>query len=504
MSEIEKPLSIPSHWTWTTFDGIGSWTGGGTPSKRKDEYWDGDIPWVSPKDMKRLEIEDAEDHITSEAVAESSAKMIPAGSLLFVTRSGILEHTLPTAAAKVDLTINQDLKALTPHGNADTAFLLHYTRAVALPILRACSKDGTTVASLESERLYNYPVPVPPLPEQRRIVDKIEELFSNLHAGVVSLKTARRQVDRYRQSVLQAAVEGRLTADWRQSHDPEPAEELLERILEERRAQWEKRYRWRRYDSKGKEPPGGWKDRYKPPGSADPEELSDLPPSWTWVPFEQISLLDSGKAFKSKNFRDEGMPLLRGANVAPGHLKWDDTQYWPADDVAKYEHLLINEGDVILAMDRPLISSGLKIARAKKTDIPCLLVQRVARFKPMLEDLTPYLYLVCNTQRFIQHLSEGQTGTQIPHVSKKGIRAFHIPLPPLAEAKQIFAEVERLLSVADDTVATIDRELQRAERLRQSILKQAFSGKLVALTEGVPQASGDGEVSAGTQVELGL
>ena len=107
-----------------------------------------------------------------------------------------------------------------------------------------------------------FTIPVPPLPEQRRIVDKIEELFSNLDAGVASLKTARRQVDRYRQSVLQAAVEGRLTADWRQSHAPEPAEELLERILEERRTQWEKRYRSKRYDSKGKEPPSGWKDRY--------------------------------------------------------------------------------------------------------------------------------------------------------------------------------------------------------------------------------------------------
>ena len=79
-----------------------------------------------------------------------------------------------------------------------------------------------------------------------------------------------------------------------------------------------------------------------------------------------------------------------------------------------------------------------------------------------------------------------------------------MPLPPLAEQKQIVAEVERLLSVADDTAATIDRELQRAERLRQSILKQAFSGKLVAHTEDAPPASGDGEASAGTQVELGL
>jgi len=95
-------------------------------------------------------------------------------------------------------------------------------------------------------------------------------------------------------------------------------------------------------------------------------------------------------------------------------------------------------------------------------------------------------------------------GTTVQSIKSKALYKYPVPLPPLAEQKQIVAEVERLLSVADDTAATIDRELQRAERLRQSILKQAFSGKLVAHAEDVRQASGDGEVSPGTQVELGL
>ena len=144
--------------------------------------------------------------------------------------------------------------------------------------------------------------PVPPLPEQRRIVDKIEELFSNLDAGVASLKTARRQVDRYRQSVLQAAVEGRLTADWRQSHAPEPAEELLERILEERRKQWEKDYR-AKYEAKGKEPPSGWKKRYKEPESPDTEDLSALPEGWIWTNTDSISTVYGGVTKNSSERR---------------------------------------------------------------------------------------------------------------------------------------------------------------------------------------------------------
>ncbi|MCS3650377.1 restriction endonuclease subunit S [Salinibacter ruber] len=341
-------------------------------------------------------------------------------------------------------------------------------------------------------------VPLPPLPEQRRIVGKIEELFSNLDVGMADLQVAGQQLERYRLSVLQAAVEGRLTADWRRTHDPEPADQLLERILEKRRERWEEDYRTKRYDSKGKTPPDGWKDRYSEPDPVDSSDLPSLPSSWKWVRFEQISLLDSGYAFSSDKFTDEGMPLLRGANVAPGHLKWGDTEYWPEDEVGSYEHLIVEEGDIILAMDRPLINAGLKIARAEESDTPCLLVQRVARFKPVFESLTAFLYLTCSTQRFIAHLREGQTGTQIPHVSKKSLRAYPVPLPPLDEQKQIVDEVERLLSVADDAAATADRENTRAERLRQSILKQAFSGRLVPHDEDAAPPAIETSSSNGT------
>jgi type I restriction enzyme S subunit len=498
MSELEKPFDIPEHWHWSTFEGIGEWTGGGTPSKQKPSYWEGDIPWVSPKDMKRLEIGDTQDHVTETALEDSATNRVPENSLLFVTRSGILERTLPTARATAPVTINQDLKALTLSEEVCPKFLLYYTRAAKRSILRQCSKHGTTVASLESSRLYRFPVAIPPLPEQRRIVAKIEELFSNLDAGMDDLQAAGQQLERYRLSVLQAAVEGRLTADWRRNHDPEPADQLLGRILEKRRDRWEEDYRTKRYDSKGKTPPDGWKDRYSEPDSVDSHELPSLSSSWKWVRFEQISLLDSGYAFSSDKFTDEGMPLLRGANVAPGHLKWVDTEYWPEDEVGPYEHLIVEEGDIILAMDRPLINAGLKIARAEESDTPCLLVQRVARFKPVFESLTSFLYLTCCTQRFIAHLREGQTGTQIPHVSKKSLRAYPVPLPPLTEQKQIVDEVERLLSVADDAAATAEREETRAKRLRQSILKRAFSGQLVPHDEDAAPPSIDAKASEET------
>jgi type I restriction enzyme S subunit len=354
MSEASKPFDIPHHWRWSTFDELGEWTGGGTPSKRKTSYWEGDIPWVSPKDMKRLEIEDTEDHVTAKAVEESATKSIPADSILFVTRSGILERTLPTARATVDVTINQDLKALTLAENVDPQFLLYYTRAAERSILRQCSKHGTTVASLESGRLYRFPVPVPPLPEQRRIVAKIEELFSNLDAGRADLQTAQRQLERYRLSVLQAAVEGRLTAAWRRTHTPEPADALLDHILDERRENWEEQYVYERYESKGKEPPSGWKSRYKPPQPPDIESLPrapKFPERWELVSLEALETGDRSITYgvvKAGDHDPDGIRLLKSAQVREGYLDLEDVHRVSPEIDEQYSRTKLEGGEILL------------------------------------------------------------------------------------------------------------------------------------------------------------
>ena len=111
----EGPWRLPEGWVWTRLGGLGSWTGGGTPSKSNPDYWrGGSIPWVSPKDMKSDVIGETEDSITEDAVAGSATKYVPAGSVLMVMRSGILRHTFPVAINDRTVTVNQDLRALTP------------------------------------------------------------------------------------------------------------------------------------------------------------------------------------------------------------------------------------------------------------------------------------------------------------------------------------------------------------------------------------------------------
>jgi type I restriction enzyme S subunit len=162
---------FPESWQLSTLADVGEWKGGGTPSKAKPAYWKGEIPWVSPKDMKSDIIRFSEDSINEIAISESSASLIPAGAILVVTRSGILRHTLPLAVAGRNLAINQDLKAITVRPGIENSYVFQYMKSNSQDILDSCMKSGTTVESIETSQLKNFPIPIPPLPEQKKIAE---------------------------------------------------------------------------------------------------------------------------------------------------------------------------------------------------------------------------------------------------------------------------------------------------------------------------------------------
>ena len=202
---------------------------------------------------------------------------------------------------------------------------------------------------------------------------------------------------------------------------------------------------------------------------------------WPGAQVGDVAAVDSGPAFKSTHFGgpNDGIRLLRGENIEPGSLRWRDTRTWPSSMLDGYEHLNVAASDLILAMDRPVISTGLKLAPVKESDLPALLVQRVARIRPSELVTTSFLYVALQLPRFVPHLLGGQTGTQLPHMTLAGIRSYVVPLPPLEEQRRIVAEVEERLSVIDAMRASIGRAERRSAALRRSILERAFRGELV-------------------------
>jgi type I restriction enzyme, S subunit len=192
-------IAMPQGWRLAALADLGHWYGGGTPSKARDEFWsNGSIPWLSPKDMGQQVIQSTQDHVTALALSGSAARLVPAGSVAIVVRSGILERTLPIAVVPFETTLNQDMKALTPDEDVDPRWIAWGLRWHERQILQRCRKSGTTVASLDTKRLLAELLPLPSLDEQLRILEILENHLSRLEAASDLLGVALRRRGRLR------------------------------------------------------------------------------------------------------------------------------------------------------------------------------------------------------------------------------------------------------------------------------------------------------------------
>jgi len=226
---------IPEMWSWVSLGKLGPLTGGGTPSKSNPRFWGGNIPWVSPKDMKRNRIDDSEDHITDLALQNSSVSTINAGAILFVVRGMILIHTLPTAITDTAVTLNQDMKALVPEIKEMSEYLALAARHIAPSILFEVKEATHGTRRIESSILKNWAVPVPPLEEQQEIVRRVEKLLALADRLELRLAEVRRRVDSLTQAVLSKAFRGELVPTEfelakAEGRSFESATELLHRI----------------------------------------------------------------------------------------------------------------------------------------------------------------------------------------------------------------------------------------------------------------------------------
>lgn len=200
------PWPLPIGWEWSTLRNLGVTFGGGTPSKAESSYWNGPIPWVSPKDMKTDWIADAEDHISEAAIEVSSARLIPSGAILMVVRGMILSHSFPTAVSQVPLAINQDMKALLPFRADFAPMLLMLTKGLKPVILELVKRSTHGTCKLLTDELFSLLIPVPPLAEQHRIIAKVEELLALCHRLEEQLATAQTENRRLLGAVLHEAL----------------------------------------------------------------------------------------------------------------------------------------------------------------------------------------------------------------------------------------------------------------------------------------------------------
>ncbi len=328
--------------------------------------------------------------------------------------------------------------------------------------------------------LENASVPLAPLSEQHRIVARIESLFARLDEGVAALKRAQANLDRYRASVLKAAVEGRLTEQWRRANPTEESgEALLRRILAERRKRWEEQ-QFAKFEAKGKRPPKNWKKKYKEPVEPDTRNLWGLPAGWCWATVDQLGWVIGGltknPARRNLSLR---LPYLRVANVYADEMRLDDIRTIGVTK-AEFDRVSLLPGDLLIVEGNGSANQIGRVAQWDGTIKPCVHQNHLikVRFGRYIRPRWPLMWLLSPAGRsIVLHKASSTSGLHTLSLSK--VRSLPMPLPPRLEQ----VEAERVASTLRDATQIVEGGLgagiTRADALRQSILKRAFEGRLV-------------------------
>jgi len=461
---------LPAHWHWKTIGEVARTQSGGTPDRHRSDYFGGNVRWVKSGELRDGFVASTEETLSQEGVAESSAKLFPAGTLCIalygatVGKVGILT---------TDAATNQAVCGIRVPDHVDTRFLFHYLIYVRPSLIQR--RKGGAQGNISNSLVRKTDFPCPPLDEQQRIVAKIEELFSDLDAGVAALERVQANLQRYRASVLKAAVEGRLTQQWRAEHpDVEPADQLLQRILRERREKWEQD-QLAKYEAKGKKPPKNWKDKYKEPAAPDTTNLPELPKGWYWATVEQLSDQVVDCPHSTPKFSEPGHPCVDTTCIRPAEIVYQKLRY--VDNYTyneRIKRLQPKPGDIIFAREGTIGTAVL----IPESFYPCL-GQRVMVLRPNSHISAQYFTTALNSWAVKSQFAGKILGTTAPHMNVGEVKCLAVPLPPTKEQSQVTKMVEDQLSIVSAVESSLQTAKYRSNSLRQAILKRAFEGNLL-------------------------
>ena len=451
--------TLPEGWVWTKLGDIGEIASGGTPSTKVYTNFDGDISWITPADLSGFDekfIARGRRNLSEKGLNSSSATLLPAGTVLYSSRAPIGYVAIATS----NISTNQGFKNIVLGKHIFNEYVYYYLKGSKK--LAESFASGTTFSELSAKRFSQLPIPFPPLPEQHRIVAKIEELFTKLDAGVKSLEKTKAQLKRYRQAVLKYAFEGKLTEEWRETHkdELEPASVLLERIKEERKKTL--------------------KEKYKELPPQVTLDLPVLPKGGVWTTLGLCSKeIYRYPTFYGISHLKEGIPVIRGEHIREsGSISHDWGNYWyVSEDISNnFKRTILEFEDLIMSVRGSVGKIGFvdDVLSGAQISPNCI---RISLFKNYCNPKYILNYLKSITgQGFIKGFVNATT---IQTIKASLIIQIPIPLLPLPEQHKIVEEIERRFSVADSVEKVVNQSLKQAERLRQSILKRSFEGKLV-------------------------
>ena len=415
--EEEQPYPIPENWCWTYLSCVAQWGSGGTPSRKILAYYDGEISWIKTGELNDELIYESEEHISSEAIANSSAKLFPIHTVIIamygatIGKVGILE---------IEAATNQACACAVSSTAIDYKYLFYYAKSQKEAFIK--KGKGGAQPNISQEIIKTHEIPLPPLPEQHRIVNCIESLFAKLDEAKEKAQAVVDGFELRKSAILHKAFTGELTEQWRKEHG-----EGLD----------------------------GWKNT----------TLSEI-----------VSGFKYGTSEKS-TYNNTGMPVLRIPNVGTGTLSFEDMKYLAHNDVDEANQ--VHENDLLI-----IRSNGSRDLVGKCAIVPALsrkfaYASFLIRIKPSEWILPDYLALYLNsTDARTQMFKKAKSSAGIHNINSQELGSITINVPTIYEQSAIIAVLNNLLAKGQQAKEAAEAVLIQIDTMKKAILARAFRGEL--------------------------
>ncbi|CAM5494232.1 restriction endonuclease subunit S [Alcaligenes phenolicus] len=417
--------AIPSDWSVEKLKFFAKFVGGGTPSKDEPIYWGGEIPWVSPKDMKRPQIRDTEDCITFEGLRNSPCALIPPYSVLTVVRSGILQHTIPVAINTVPVTLNQDMRALIPDGRVDSRYLAYQIEGCQKELREEWVKQGATVESIEHQRMIDSRLAIPSPDEQQSIADYLDSETDRIDTLIHEKDELIGLLREARSSRISELISG---------------------------------------DGLPGSPTGNpW--------------APHLPHGWELKRLKHLAQVRSGLAKGKDNGSNSTveLPYLRVANVQDGSLDLREISTMPVE-VDAVERFSLIEGDVLMNEGGDYDKVGRGAVWTGEIS-PCLHQNHVFAVRPVERDLSEWLSAITQTQYAkFYFMNNAKQSTNLASISQANVKELPILLPPKDQRQALLKKLGAELAAFDDLIAHTNDEIALLKELRAATIADAVLG----------------------------
>ena len=438
------PFAIPVNWQWCYLADVCFLITDG--AHHTPQYLESGVPFLSVKDVSSGSIDfSSTRYISEEAHRELCKRCQPELGDVLLTKVGTTGIAVNVEDDR-DFSIFVSLALLKfSQPNLDGRFLTYLINSPLVRQQSAKNTQGIGNKNLVLRLINRFIVPLPPLAEQKRIVAKVDELM-----GLCDALEAQQQERELRKSVLVRSSLSRFA----EAPTPENLGYLFHKS-------------------------------YDIPPSELRKSILTLAVHGKLVPFDTEGTkqtvgehidFQSGFAFKSQWFTATGARLCRNVNVSHGFLDWKESVSVDEKVAHDFQRFALCEGDIVLSLDRPLIATGLKIARVRQEDLPSLLLQRVARLTPKHEQLSrSYIFLWLNSTAFVDCIDPGRSNG-VPHISTRQVQQLAFSVPPLAEQHRIVAKVDQLMSLVDELERQQDESRKKASNLLDAIVQEMTSG----------------------------